>query len=108
MKASDLDKIFTGAELANKDKKQAAPPDNLSASEALYGFMAWLTSREKSITVSGRHDTAEPAELVDTFCKANNLADPKDDFAQRLIHPGGMPDVSGFEIIGDSSDGHRG
>lgn len=80
----------------------------LSASEALYGFMGWLVSREESITLSSKHDAAKPAELVDAFCKAHNLAEPRDDFARRLIGMPGMPDLSGFEIIGDSSDGRRG
>ena len=50
----------------------------LSASEALYGFCAWLTTRKAVTTMSCKHDSAPIAELVDAFCKENNLANPRD------------------------------
>ena len=48
----------------------------LSASEALYAFAAWLTSRKEAITFSSKHSAAPVAELVNTFIKTNNLPDP--------------------------------
>lgn len=88
----------SGSKLDSKD-------DSLSASEALYGFMGWLTSREKEITISSRHDAAEPAELVSAFCEINDLREPKSGWANRLIHPTrDYADLSdSIEIVGDSS-----
>jgi hypothetical protein len=61
--------------------------DELSASEALYGFMGWLTSREKSVTLGAQHEAGIAVELVTEFCKTNNLAAPRDGWTDRLTYP---------------------
>lgn len=61
--------------------------DALTASEALYGFAGWLTSREKKITMSSTNDAAAVAALVKIFCVANALADPREEWAENLTHP---------------------
>jgi len=61
--------------------------DILSASEAIYGLLGWLTSRNKTVTFSAKHDASIAAELADEFCIANNLTFPRDDFHTNLIHP---------------------
>ena len=79
--------------------------DSLSASEALYGFMSWLSTRKKEITISSTHDAAGPADLVSVFCEKNNLREPGSGWANRLIRP--MRDyddmLDNIEIVGDSS-----
>ena len=42
--------------------------NKLTASEALYGFAAWLKIQS---------DAAPIEELMDTFCKENNLEPPR-------------------------------
>lgn len=94
--------------LLNKSKS-ASEDESLSASEALYGFMGWLTSREKEITISSTHDAAEPADLVSAFCEINNLREPRSGWANLLIHPT-RDHASLFddiEIVGDSSAGRE-
>lgn len=59
----------------------------MTGSESLYGFMAWLTTRDPVVTLSARHDAAEAAELVGEFCKVNGLTEPRDDWTDRLTHP---------------------
>ena len=61
--------------------------DILSASEAIYGLLGWLTSRDKTVTFSAKHNASIAAELADEFCTANNLTFPRDDFHTNLIHP---------------------
>ena len=61
----------------------------LSASESVYGLLAWLTCRDTPVTFSATHDAAIAAELADEFCKANGLPDPREDYHTRLIHPTG-------------------
>lgn len=61
--------------------------DTLTASEALYGFAGWLTSREEPVVFSCRHDAAIAAELVDEYCRANELAEPRPWWADRLRYP---------------------
>lgn len=59
----------------------------LLASEALYGFAGWLTSRDEMTVMSATDDAAPIAQLVDRFCKANKLAEPRNGWSRRLVHP---------------------
>ncbi|KKN10023.1 hypothetical protein LCGC14_1040780 [marine sediment metagenome] len=61
--------------------------DGLTASEALYGFAAWLTTRKATVSFGGDHDCAVAADLVAEFCKTNNLEEPRDDWTKNLTHP---------------------
>ena len=63
--------------------------NKLSASEAVYGFAGWLTTRNKKIVASASDDASVWAEAVDAFCKANHLDDPRDNWQQNLTHPPG-------------------
>lgn len=59
---------------------------SLSASEALYGFVGWLTSRSEPVTMSDKDNAACAVDLVDEFCKANNLPEPRDGWSDLLVH----------------------
>ncbi len=48
----------------------------LSPSEAVHGFAAWLTSREKEVTMSKTGDPHVVAELVHAYCDKNKLSGP--------------------------------
>ena len=61
----------------------------LTGSEAIFGFVAWLTTQEESITASGHHDAAVWANKIEEFCKVNNLSEPREGWAEHLIHPSG-------------------
>ena len=61
--------------------------NKLSASEAVYGFAGWLTSRSQVVTMGSNYDAAVVAELVAEFIKANNLTDPSNDWEGNLVHP---------------------
>ena len=63
------------------------PNDKLSGSEALYGFMGWLTTRRMAETFSAAHNAARAADLVDKFCKMNGLEDPHEGWSDNLMHP---------------------
>jgi hypothetical protein len=62
-------------------------PLGLSASEAVVGFAAWLTTRAEAVTFGAGYDAAIAAELVKEFCEANKLAEPREGWAQKLTHP---------------------
>lgn len=51
-----------------------------TASEALYAFMGWLTTRKQIAVFSSNHDAALAAELVKEFCDANKLPEPRDNW----------------------------
>lgn len=59
----------------------------LSASEALYAFCGWLTSRDEKTVMSSKDDAAPIARRVKQFCKANDLADPMPGWEELFEHP---------------------
>lgn len=61
--------------------------EKLNSSEAVYGFAGWLTSRSEKTVMSSSDNAAPIAELVDKFCKANNLPDVSENWPSALIHP---------------------
>lgn len=67
--------------------EKMAKIDELSGSEALNGFMGWLTTRKQVETFSASHDAGRAAKLIDEFCKANELAEPRHGWSNKLIHP---------------------
>jgi hypothetical protein len=79
---------FANAIMAGYDHAcQKYQVDKLSASEALYGFGGWLTTRSQPVTISAKHEAAIVADLVNQFCEANNLPDPRDGWSESLVHP---------------------
>lgn len=58
--------------------------DKLTASEAIYGFVAWLTTRDEITTMGADHDCTPLPPLIDEFCKAHDLADPRADYHHNL------------------------
>lgn len=64
-----------------------AERDQLSASEALYGFCGWLTTRPIPVTMGAANDCAVVASLVQEFCDTNNLPVPRDEWPKRCKHP---------------------
>ena len=61
--------------------------EELSGSEALYGFAGWMTGREEPVTMSSKDDAALVARLVADFIDANELEDPKGNWHKELKHP---------------------
>ena len=61
--------------------------NKLTASEAVYGFAAWLTCRTEKTIISSSDDAGGIATLVNKFCEENNLDDPRDDYHKILKHP---------------------
>jgi len=61
--------------------------DKLTASEAIYGFCAWLTGRNEKTVMSATDNAGSIACLVRRFCEVNKLAEPRKDWTTNLIHP---------------------
>lgn len=55
-----------------------------TASEAVYAFSAWLTTRDQSVVIGSTHDAAVVAELVSLFVDSQEWAQPRDDYIDRL------------------------
>lgn len=71
--------------------------DHITASEAVFGFTAWLTVRKGSVTLGATHDCAPAAILAKRWCDANNLNVPRED-----VYPGNIkcPDLCDENIEG--------
>ena len=65
----------------------AKETNELSASEALYGFCAWLTTRKEKTVMSATDDAAPIPPLIAAFCKVNKLRKPRENWHNGLIHP---------------------
>ena len=50
-------------------------PRTLNPSEAVLGFVAWLTTRDEVTKMSARHDSGVIADLVKEFCSVQGLED---------------------------------
>jgi len=59
--------------------------EKLSPSGALYGFGGWLTTRDKSVTMSAKHNAAIVAELINEFIEKQKLEEPKNHWEKDLI-----------------------
>ena len=71
----------------NKIHTAGQPRPPMTAAEALYGFGGWLTTRDTSVTMSARDEAGIVAELINKFCKTNDLEDPRDHWEENLTHP---------------------
>lgn len=70
-------------------KTHKAIEDKLTASEAVFGFAGWLTTRKEKTVMSSEDDSACIARLCGQFIKENELSLPRDGWDDNLIHPSG-------------------
>jgi len=61
--------------------------NELTGSEAVYGLLGWLTSRDKPVTFSAKHNAAIAADLASLFCETNKLSEPRENWTDYLTHP---------------------
>lgn len=47
--------------------------ERITATEALYGFAAWLTCRKEPVTFGAAYNAAPAAQLVSEYVQANGL-----------------------------------
>lgn len=59
----------------------------MTASESIFGFCAWLTGRKDKTVFSSKHNAAPIVELIKEFSEVNKLIDPRDNWTDYLTHP---------------------
>jgi hypothetical protein len=75
--------IMAGYDEADR-RARASAAQSLSASESLWGFVGWLTSRREPITLSATHNAAMVVQLVRAFCQRHELPEPREEWALLL------------------------
>lgn len=60
---------------------------DLTASEAIYGFCAWLTTRKEKTVMSSSSNASPIAERIKEFCDENDLEDPRDNYTDYFSMP---------------------
>lgn len=82
------DKCEAGCTYPSRDAVLiVAPKPPLSASEALFGFAAWLSGRKESIKIGADYEMPPLPQLIGEFCKVNELPEPREGWAENLTHP---------------------
>ena len=56
----------------------------LSSSESIFAFCAWLTTRKEKTIMSSSNDSAIIAELIMQFCEAQNLPNVREDYTDYI------------------------
>ena len=71
------------------DKLELLKPkqEEPTASEALFGFCAWLTCRGEQTIMSATDDAAVIADLIKAYCDANHLSEPSSRYPDNLVQP---------------------
>lgn len=71
--------------LGTSKRKPVTPPAPITASEALYAFCGWLSTRDKP-TVMGNKDACQPiADRIKQFINAYELPLPRDGWEKLLV-----------------------
>lgn len=60
----------------------------MNQSEALFGFISWLTTRSQPVTLSGKHEASTAVELINIFMKVNNLPMVRENWTDYLVGMG--------------------
>lgn len=62
--------------------------DTLNASEALYGFIAYMTTQPVSMIASSKHNADIWVPEIVNFCKKHNLPDVRKEWTKNLVNNG--------------------
>ena len=68
--------------------------EKITASEAVFGFAAWLTTRPKSIRIGAKCECGIVARLVGEWCATNKLPEPRKIYPHNIKHPSDKPNIS--------------
>ena len=66
-------------------KQETKSKRHLSAAEALYAFIGWLSTQEHPFTISARHEVGAWAELISQFCESQRLDEPRLGWSARVL-----------------------
>ena len=59
----------------------------LNSTEALFGFVAWLSTRSLALKVGAKQDPGALATLLNEYVRVNQLPDTRPDWEERIRTP---------------------
>ena len=59
----------------------------MSATDALYGIMAWLTCRNETLELGAKHTCPPAVEVITKFIDANGLEGPSKAYPDNIKFP---------------------
>lgn len=59
----------------------------MSAEDAIYGFVAWLTTRDQISKFGANEDCSPAVDLINKFFEANNLSSPGAGYPDNISFP---------------------
>jgi hypothetical protein len=78
---------FANAIVRAQDEMHWAAQKKLNPAEAVYGFAAYLTTREEPIVMGAAHEAGPAADAVKRFIDTNGLGDVSGNWPNNLKHP---------------------
>lgn len=66
-----------------------------NASEALYGFIGWLSTQPDRLEIGAGSECSIWAEKINQFIAMNDLPDMRENWARNIIHPSSRAGESG-------------
>jgi hypothetical protein len=81
--------IFVSKELIDEINQHVKRAQiKITPSEAIYGFAGWLSVRADHLMIGANYNCIKLAELVDLFCRENDLEPPREQhFPLNIKHP---------------------
>jgi hypothetical protein len=67
--------------------REQADKGDLSSSESIYAFVAWMSSRPESEAIGADIEVPPWPELIKEFCEANGLPEPRESWPHYLTNP---------------------
>ncbi len=67
--------------------KRIPKNSKITATDALFGFGAWLTTRKEPVTFSYKHNAGAMVDLISQYLKTNNLPDVSKHYPDNLQMP---------------------
>ena len=67
--------------------RTAAELEGMNSTEALFGFVSWMTTRTELLKIGAKSDAAPLADCLQEFCRVNKLPDTRPGWELKIRQP---------------------
>jgi len=83
---------------------KAVDENELNSSEAIMAFLAWLTTRENSVTFGANEECSVAVELFTEFTDHNNMPEVRDNYTNNFTMPKALDEKLEKRVINPIGD----